>query len=543
MSFSHGTSLFVVGACLVSTVLSGLIVTWLIRSVDPKSIASVRRFFGLLFVSTLIWMIPMLISVPFSPIFHGATTREFVFGAFLAWGFELVVINGAFLRNTLESLLVAALHSVPIMLLVLSVSLGEYVIPVVCGLVVLAIATSFPVIIDRVKTKNGVSSLGILRAFLKTWVEHEPAELEAYFSMYAKRDSVITDVIIAQAGQRRVVIVLPGIHPGPFSPVGSYNLSELIYGQLRGPDTTQVVLHGTGGHERNVPTNRIASDYAAEISKFVRTQKVTGKNLMRGPLHSKIGITNVTTLAFGDEILAIVSKSPYRSDDLDPATVMDAFEAGSELGVRAMVVDAHNSVDGEDGPQERITRDDWKGILNDTLHLKEEEFQIGAANSEETGFRHGSDISDGGISVTIFATQEAKNVLVSADSNNAISGLRERVAAELTSQGMKLLDLCTSDTHKLAARNLTNRGYYALGEQSDPNTIIACVKDLVGLADGRLTGCDLKIGRILSEVPLIGAESLDDFATLTKNAISMTKKYAKVLLLVLVLLLAITLFY
>jgi putative membrane protein len=543
MFLYQGTPSLLVVASLLSAVLSGLIVTWLIRSTDNKSVASVRRFYGLLFVSTLVWLVPVVIGLLFSSLLHGAATREFVFGAFLAWGFELVVINGAFLKSTAKSVLISAVHPVPILLLVMSASTNQYLLPVISGAVVLIIVVLFLSRVDSIKTNNGISSLEILRAFLKTWVGHEPEELETYFSRYAKPDSVATDVIIAQAGQKRAVIVLPGIHPGPFSPVGSYNLSELIYGELKDPDTTPIVLHGTGGHERNVPTNKIASDYAARIAEFARTHKATEKTLMRGPLRSKVGITNITTLAFGKEVLAIVSNSPYQSDDLDPVTVTDASEAASELGLSAMVVDAHNSVDGEEGPQEKITRDEWNKILSGTVQLKENDFKVGVANSEEIGFKRGYDISDGGISVTIFATQETKNVLVSADSNNATSGLRERVEAEVTALGMSLLDLCTSDTHKLAARNMTSRGYFALGEQDDSDTIVDCIKKLIGIAEGRLDQCYLQVARLRLDLPLIGAESLDDFATLTKNTISLSKRYTKAIIPAFLLLLAITLFY
>ena len=42
---------------------------------------------------------------------------------------------------------------------------------------------------------------------------------------------------------------------------------------------------------------------------------------------------------------------------------------------------------------------------------------------------------------------------------------------------------------------------------------------------------------------MIGTESLDDFATLTKNTISMSKRYTKIILPALLVLLTITLFY
>ena len=94
------------------------------------------------------------------------------------------------------------------------------------------------------------------------------------------------------------------------------------------------------------------------------------------------------------------------------------------------------------------------------------------------GLKLGSDVSDGGICVTVFATDDAKNVLVSADSNNAASGLRERIAEELGKTGAGLVELCTSDTHNFAARNRTSRGYFALGEGSGKDAVVEAVKKL-----------------------------------------------------------------
>ena len=543
ITFYERLSLALVVASVLSALLSGLIVDRVILRMDPKSIISTRRFFGLLLVSTLIWMVPVLISLPVSPLLKNAIVNEFVFGAFLAWGFELVIINGAFIRSAPKSLLISAIHPVPILLLVLSEASHDQLYSPISGVIVLAIMLLFLSRVNSIKTRKGVPSLDILRAFLKTWVEGKPDDLETYFAGYAQPERVITDLVIARSDGSEVILVLPGIHPGPFSPVGSYNLSELIYTDLKAESVMPVVLHGTGGHERNVPTNKIASDYAKAVALFVSAQKDAKRMPMKGPYRSKVGITTITTIGFQNQVLAVVSNSPYRSDDFDPGMIADAYAAATEIGLNVMVVDAHNSVDGQDEPQQRITKDEWTAALRDTLQLKENDFRMGAANSGEIQFKHANDISDGGISLVIFATAEAKWALVSADSNNAKSGLKEKLATELGALGINLVELCTSDTHKLAARNRTSRGYFALGEQTDFKDIVKCVKELAVLAEHRLAVYDLQIARFESDVPLIGSESLDDFAALTKSTISISREYTKIILPALLILLTVTLFY
>ena len=61
----------------------------------------------------------------------------------------------------------------------------------------------------------------------------------------------------------------------------------------------------------------------------------------------------------------------------------------------------------------------------------EEEFEVGVAHSSELQFEHGSDISDGGMTVLVFRKQASTYALVTSDSNNAVMGLRQSVIDEL----------------------------------------------------------------------------------------------------------------
>jgi putative membrane protein len=542
-SLAKQLSLEVITICVAMPLISGFLVAGLIRVTDSKSIASARRFFGLFFVSTLIWIVPLALGLAASSLtgLH-ASSNEFVFGAFLVWGFECIVINGAFVRSTLASLVLAGVHPFTVLLIALSTGGYSYVYPALTGVAAMVLMVAFLLRLTNLRTKHGIPALQVLQAFLKTWVGHEPEDLEKYFSKYAHTESVSTDVMLAK-GKEDVAFVLPGVHPGPFFPVGSYNLSELIYRALRAEGLSPVVLHGTGGHERNTPTNSLAASYADEISRFVRSLEASERSLMKGPMRDKIGTTNITTLAFGKAVLSIISNSPFLSDDLDPGTIADASNVASKLGLRLSLVDAHNSVDGERRPQAQITEDDWESILGRVMALPEKPFGVGFASSNEMGLKLGSDVSDGGICVTVFATNDARSALVSADANNAVSGLRERIAEELGKSGVDFIELCTSDTHNFAARNLTERGYFALGESSGVDTLVETARKLLTAAQNQVGPCELTVARFETETRLIGTESLDDFAGLTKNAISLSKTYVTTIVPAILVLMGITLFY
>jgi putative membrane protein len=506
---------------------SGL-VTYVIKAMDQDSIVSLRRVFGLTLASNLLWTIPLAVGSALSWIqhTHQPSLNEFVLGAFLAWSFDLLVINGAFVSSTARSLCIAAVQ--PALTLLIA---SAFIIKVnssvtyaaALGLVILLITTTFLLKFKTFKTRGvGINSLQTFQSFLKSWVSQKPADLESYFTSYSHVEPVVTRVVLVAA--ERVALVLPGVHPGPFFPVGSYNVSELIFHELRKSGTTPMVLHGVGGHERNLPTNQLAKQYAVAIASSVASPGLVQRaERMRGPRRLQLGPTCVTTLGFGSQVMAFFSNAPYNTDDLEPGIIDEAVSAAKELGVELMLVDAHNSIGGENCEQPKV---DWRRIFSDITGTPEEEFEVGMAHSSELQFDHGSDISDGGMAALVFRTQGSVHALITSDSNNAVLGLRQKVIDELKKENVDLIELCTSDTHNSAARYLTSRGYHALGEDSDRDALVATIKKLEKLAEGRLSRCEVTTITSQLTLPLIGDKSIEDFATLTKETLSFTKAYA-----------------
>jgi putative membrane protein len=516
------------GIFIVILVTSGVI-TYVIKALDQDSIVSLRRIFGLTLTSNLLWTIPLAVGSAFSWVQHNhqPALNEFVVGTFLAWSFELLVINGAFLSSTARSLCIAAVQPALTLLLasafIIKVN-SSVVYAAVLGFVILGITTAFLLKFKTFKTEGvGINSLQTFQSFLKSWVSQRPADLESYFTMYSHDEPVTTSIVLATAAER-VALVLPGVHPGPFFPVGSYNVSELIFHELRKNGITPMVLHGVGGHERNLPTNELAKQYATAIATAV-TSPGAGRRVekMRGPRRLQLGPTCVTTLGFGNQVIAFLSNAPYNTDDLEPGIIDQAVSAAKELGVELMLVDAHNSIGGENCEQPSV---DWKRVFSDIRGSPEEEFEVGMAHSSELQFEHGSDISDGGITALVFRKQKSVHALITSDSNNAVLGLRQIIIDELKKENADLIELCTSDTHNSAARYLSSRGYRALGEDSNRDTLVATIKRLVKLAEGRLSRGEVTTMTSQLTLPLIGAKSIADFATLTRETLSFTKAYA-----------------
>ncbi len=517
-------------AVFIATFGSSGLITYAVRASDPDSIVSLRRTFGLTLASNLLWTILLAVGSLFSWVLH--TTRpglnEFVLGAFFAWSFELLVVNGAFVSSTAKSMVIAVVQPATTLLLAspfIVKANPALAYSAASGLVVLGITTAFLLKFKTFKTQGvGINSLQTFQSFLKSWVSQRPAELETYFKLYSHDEPVATRIVLTTSAADRVALVLPGVHPGPFFPVGSYNLSELIYQEVRKSGVTPMVLHGVGGHERNLPTNALTKQYAAAIASAI-TMPDTKQQLqrMRGPNKLKLGSTALTTLGFGNQVVAFLSNAPYNTDDLEPSIVGRAVSSATDSGVELMLVDAHNSIGGENTEQPEL---DWRRVFSDIGSSPEEEFDVGSAHSSELQFEHGSDISDGGITALVFRKHASTYALITSDSNNAVIGLRQAVIDELKKDNVELIELCTSDTHNSAARYLTSRGYRALGEDTDRAKLVATIKKLEKLAEGRLARGKVTVINSQLTLPLIGDKSLNDFATLTKETLSFAKAYA-----------------
>ncbi|HUK74306.1 MAG TPA: DUF2070 family protein, partial [Nitrososphaerales archaeon] len=442
-----GLSIPAGAAAFAAVFLTSFAVARLVERIDRESIISSRRMFGLTMAANILWALPTVIGSAASWLghLHQASLNEFVLGSFLAWSFEMLVINGAFVSSTAKSLLVAAVQPAATVLLVLSsVKMGApQAYATVFGLLILAMTTVFMLRFKRFKTEGaGIDSLQTFQSFLKSWVSHNPADLEGHFTKYSHEEQVATRIVVA-TGSNQVALVLPGVHPGPFYPVGSYNVSELIFRELREKGITSMVLHGAGGHERNLPTNELTRKYAASIASSTAEVGAAPKyEKIRGPRKLQLGLSTVTTMGFGNNVVAFLSNAPYNTDDLDPRVFDEALSAAKEMGVELMLVDAHNSIGGANCDQPRL---DWRAIVSDNKGVPEEDFQVGVAHSSELEFHHGSDISEGGVAALVFRKRDSTYALITSDSNNAVVGLRQAVADALRKDGVELIELCTSD--------------------------------------------------------------------------------------------------
>jgi putative membrane protein len=510
--------------------LSSFIITRAAKLSDRTSIATFRRSAAAVFAGGIIWFTITAMGLVYSyfqPTSHAAG-NSVIFGGFLGAGFEFVVVNGAFVERTTTSAVLSAIHPLATAGAFFASGGISYDIQVIApGAVAFMIAAAFPLILKQRKTSRGYNAVRLFQAFMKTWANDDASELEVIIDAHASMSKVSSKVLRFQQANGDIFIVLPGVHPGPFYPVGSYNLPGLLARSFEGLGRV-LTLHAPGGHENNLATNAGAEKFAGDLRNFAETVRPTSEAKIQGPLVAKIGKSTVSTSAFGTDLLLTISFAPYGSDDLETGAAKELDVTAESQGYNALLVDAHNSID-EGREKLDLLDQGWASLIRGTAESTPKPLRIGYAHSSEVNLVAAGDLTTNGMALVLFEVDGTKWTLVLADANNAVPRLRQAVATALEAEGFRLLEFCTSDSHDLAARGLTvNRGYNALGEATSPESIVAATVRLAHLAESRLAGCRYGSGTLETEVNAFGSRALGEFAEITQRNSRFAKTYATI---------------
>ena len=496
---------------------------------DRRTIADFRRTCAILLAGDVLWITFVACGIVFVRLTGSpdALNNVFLFGAFTSAGFEFLVIDGVFTERGWLAVTLAAIHPATslVILRFAELSLRFDPLPVFFGVLAYAAIAAFPFILKRRKTSGGHSALSLFRAFMKTWVSGEAADLECIIADHSEEAQVTTRVARFQTQTGDIFLVLPGIHPGPFHPVGSYDLPGVISKAFKDQGIV-MTFHRPGGHERNLATREETDRYAEETSEFARTISPSAAEAsIKGPIQACVGKANVGAIAFSADMILTVSFAPLGSDDLSAEVETELSAPASAAGFNVMIIDAHNSLEDH---QESVNSADlgWRQLFERMKLAEATPFRVGYAHSSEFGFGAREDLTENGIGLIMFETPGYKSVLILADANNAIPSLRAEIAKALSSLGYELIEFCTSDSHNLAARGLTvSRGYRALGEATPVESLVKLVADIAKLAETRLSRSSYGSGLLTSTVKVFGAKALKEFAVITQSSSALARRY------------------
>ncbi len=301
----------------------------------------------------------------------------------------------------------------------------------------------------------GASQLALTRAMMDHMTEGGKAGkgmLERFFGGFSEEMDVPIEIAsFRRPGQDKpkILLVLPGVHPGPFGTLGASDLSTKLEGHLQDLADHIYVPHGTTGHDLNLAR----SSDCTKIAKWVR-------NALHGLEYSdQAGIAvrfdreaKVLAQVIGNGVFLTGTFSPKATDDIEASVgdwIYKTVELESEL--TPVVMDAHNSIIRGSGSVYWGT-DKAKELFEvmtkgsrDAVASPRDRFKLGYSEVRKFSIeKHG--IGPKGIQAMVFEVQGTLSAYLMFDGNNMTRGLRELIMSEITDL-VDQAEVMTSDNH------------------------------------------------------------------------------------------------
>ncbi len=533
LGLAFGVYLFLIA------VSSDFAISRLFMEKDP--IFNFRRCAGLSLFSSLIWLGLTFLGTIISIFLENPNIwiRSFLLGFCAVLMLRLVVLSTTSSadneRTLLSSILQPALFMISALFAAsaIGVSLTASLILFI-PLSILAVGLTvllFIFFLNRAGKKAvGIPSLSLFKAFAASWTEDLNEPLEKLFeTLGGERDVDLSLLAFKGNNGMKAVIVVPGFHSGPFRNVGSSLFPSMIQHALE--DKLRCIVsvpHGLFGHSLDLSSqvqSRKVIDTAIGSLDFHFSKSETTP-LMRA---EKSG-ASASCQIFGDCTFLTLTLAPETMEDLpeelNSAIVLEVEERGLP---QAIVVDAHNSIDGPFNLEKAVNplRTAAVTSLEEALSCQRHPLSIGASRvvPEEFGLKDG--MGPGGINVIVTKVGDQKAAYVTIDGNNMISGLREKTLSVIRELGISAGEILTTDTHAVNGVVLVPRGYHPVGEAMDQSRLIEYIKEATITALNDLEPVEVAWStKTVADIKVIGEKQIEALSGLSEKVAKQAKKLA-----------------
>jgi putative membrane protein len=472
-------------------------------------------------------------------------------GMMLAIGLRIGIFTSVFGANLLQAIKTAIIQPIVFLFLIIPpsifIEIFSDVVAISFGLILIGLGIGWTILADRSGRPNLQSTFALLQAFLSAWTENKVENIEKILLSKSKNELVGTFIVKFSNKHHNLYWVLPNIHPGPFKEIGGSNLPYQIYNYF---SQKAVVFHTPSDHSLNIPSK-------GEVLEYLKSLSNTQKTLDYGstcsiPIQIKNKKATVTGIIFDNTPILMLSFAPYGMEDI-PEEISKELETYSknEGFKRLFIIDSHNAMGKKIGKSENeellIAGKTCLKILKKSPQYS---FKIGLSNTNEikNHIVFGEDIGKSGLSIILIdvnknddnnSNHNNQYVIGWADSNNMKSGLREYIIKFLEQKGIRMLEICSSDTHENSGFR-TSEGYYPFGHITKFETIADHYYKLIELAYKKLEVYGYEVFHIVSTVKVMGTNQFRDYSNALDKAMNLTKKFLIITFGVILLMLIVT---
>ena len=509
-------------------------------------VASFRRLDAITLISNGLWLIVCIIGLIAFEL-TGSASRYLslaLLGAFFAVDFRAFVFGTIFYKNPTSGLPLSFVQPFLISLPIFSalssplvaISFSSYVVPLLVGFATIIAVELYMRAINSPSLKiQRFRPLEMLQAFIGAWVVEDPQNMERMLEAVSTSVTVKSEILELRAdGTSSALLIVPGIHPGPFYPIGSSNLPFDIFKALKGERTLPLTVHSISDHDLNLPSKPQVTRYVSSLRDGSNQDTLDSGSTASLPVARVVGKATASGVALGSTLVLALTQSPHGMEDF-PVEVKDAIlKHSAKAGFRAaLVIDAHNSEGAK--PNEKEVSDAVEAsrlVIDELVGAQRYPFSVGFAHSSELHEEIcEKDVGPAGVGlVCLDVGGRGQFSLVIVDANNSLIGFREKVFSSFERQtGHKLLEICTSDTHVTAAKAEGAKGYLALGDIISWERFGSILISLYKKATERMQAGTYSTYVATSAVKTAGGGLLKEFSGLLDSTLRVAKAGAMVL--------------
>jgi len=311
----------------------------------------------------------------------------------------------------------------------------------------------------RIDVGNGVDVLSLANAWAKYILMRDSSDLEQLFFRCGIRKRIITKFIrIDCANNARIILLVPGVHFGPFRELGSATLPHILDEELGRRGYEVLVLHGAGSHELDVVTAEETKLFVRRLMSLMDVENNYDNVEMFEFFRVHDGVREALVIPSDRTYLVAISSPLTGGDDLPKEVEELAEELGKKyLGVDVIVVDCHNV----EGPRE-LNPKTFVPLLRQALSTTSRicsDFEASIAVEEVKG--HVKGLCSPKIKVLAISCNGKKLGIVYLFGNNAMMGVRDSLRRQLIELGFDDAEVVTADDHLCTATSF-DAPYYAV---------------------------------------------------------------------------------
>src|SRR5919107_721571 len=434
--------------------------------------------------ANVFWSLTILLGIAADFMFSKSSSMDYVIaGMLLAVGFRMGLFISVFGASTVRGILVSLIQPLIFFFafmppssynLIMTQTYGGFAF----GAALLAIGIVWSVIADRAGRPGVKSTFGLFRAFLVAWSENRVDTIEELIEARAHKNVITTKIIRFFFAGNQAAIVLPDVHPGPFSMVGGSNLPYVLYESF---SKRALVMHSVSDHSLNIPSKKELEKYVKDL---VHTTTKEKGDTCSTPVQVRINNSTSTGIAFGNSAIVMLSLAPAGMEDIPRSVNTELESFGSAIGFSdILVVDCHNAMGkhvNDSDKNDLIAA--AKQCLNQLKKQPQKHFKIGFASLDDIGHKMepSEELGQGGLAVLVIGVDNKNYAIGWADSNNMKNTVRDHIVSKINSNAT-MLEICSSDTHSTSGKR-TREGYFALGTTTNPDKIAKAYVELCSRA-------------------------------------------------------------